>query len=298
MKHLDSNYESKIFKKNDISVIIVTYNSSHCVEQAIHSVSDSKITIVVDNASTDDTRDVVNRYNCLLIENNENLGFGSACNLGASSSNTEFVLFLNPDASLAPNALNRLLNAAVENPDAVAFGPLSELPPESNVDLANLEALRRAQSRAKVNQSKIELNDYTEVESLSGMALMCRRTAFEKIGGFDENFFLYFEDEDLCCRLRELGPLIKVNKARAFHLNGTGVRLNLKRRFAKYRHYGHARVYFSKKHNRSFNRFPTAFEQMLKAFAALLIAKPQHAAQHLGRATGYLEGCSSIPSHD
>jgi GT2 family glycosyltransferase len=251
-----------------ISVIVVTYNSAHCVGHALAAAPSAEL-IVVDNASSDDTIEQVKTFSCSLVANDRNLGFGAACNQGARSATREFLLFLNPDAVLAPDAVELLLAAAASRPDAVAFGPRHELPGRGNVQAPS--GLR-------------------EVQFLSGAALLCRKSAFDKVGGFDETFFLYFEDEDLCLRLAECGPLIEVADAVVLHHPGKGARLDARQRFAKYRHYGHSRAHFSRKHGRRFAFGLAALEQAAKGLVATVRADHGRAAQHYGRAVGYVEG--------
>jgi len=252
-----------------ISVIVVTYNSAHCVGHALAAAPPAVELIVVDNASSDDSIKLARTFPCTLIANDRNLGFGAACNQGARIATGEFLLFLNPDAVLAPDAVDLLLAAAASRLDAVAFGPRHELP-----------AVANAQAPSGIR----------EVRFLSGAALLIRRSAFDKVGGFDETFFLYFEDEDLCLRLAECGPLIEVADAVVLHHPGKGARLDARQRFAKYRHYGHSRAYFSRKHGRRFAFGLAALEQAAKGLVATVRADHGRAAQHYGRAVGYVEG--------
>ncbi len=270
-----------------ITVITITYNSAHCVARALTSAAGAAEFIIVDNASTDGSIGATEPFGCKVIANDGNVGFGVACNQAARLATSEFLLFLNPDAVLAPKAIERMLATAERFPNAVAFGPRHELPLDHEVDVTYQKRLARARNRGAKDQA---IAGTREVRSLSGAALLCRRSTFAAVGGFDEKFFLYFEDEDLCRRLAQHGPLICADDATVFQLPGTGANLNWHQHFMKYRRYGRSRIYFSKKHGVRFKCALQALEQTAKGVAAFARSDRALAAQHFGRAVGYIEG--------
>ncbi len=125
---------------------------------------------------------------------------------------------------------------------------------------------------------------------LSGAALFVRKQLYDEVGGFDERFCLYFEDTDLSARLAAKGDLMQIAGACFVHNIGQSSRLSLGDEFRKYRHYGNSRVYYSSKYDQRFNRSREALSQGLKAIHRLLLGRTRLAAQHLGRAVGYVEG--------
>lgn len=272
-----------------VSVVTVTYNSDHCVARALASVPDALERIVVDNASADRSCEVAAPLASAIIRNARNVGFGAACNKGATQARGEFLLFLNPDATLASHALERLVAAARAFPQAVAFGPRGEFPQPADVEADVRATLTRAQDRQRSVGAPAP-GGFRDMSSLSGAALLCRTSVFRDVGGFDEGFFLYFEDEDLCRRLAGRGTLILDADAVYYHLPGTGARLTPRQRFAKYRHYGHARVRFGRKYATGFRPLGAAIEQAAKGVFAFLTADVARSAQHFGRAVGYFEG--------
>lgn len=251
-----------------VTAILVTYNSSHCIASALASLPRDVVSIVVDNGSRDRTVEIASSFAGRVLPLGKNHGFGYACNAGAALAATEFVLMMNPDSLVEGGAIAALLQAADLHPDAVAFNPI----------------LPRSASAEPVSSAA---EDRT-VDKLSGAAMLIRKRAFDEVGGFDPGFFLYFEDEDLSFRLAQKGRLLQVGAARIVHSIGRSSALTLADEFRKYRNYGRSRVYFSDKHNRRFNRFFEACEQALKALHRAAIGRPRLAAQHLGRAVGYL----------
>lgn len=185
-----------------VSVVLVTFNSGHVIERAIRSLPSGVEVVVVDNASTDDSLELAGAAGASCIRNPHNIGFGRASNLGAAQSRREFILFLNPDAMLRPNAVEFMIAAALRHPDAGAVGP-------KLIDGDERSVWRYASVLQPMPHG--ETRHPTEPEAaccmplLTGAALLCRRAAFEEVRGFDENIFLYHEDDDLCLRLTRAG---------------------------------------------------------------------------------------------
>jgi hypothetical protein len=176
--------------------------------------------VVVDNASTDGSAESVRARDpeALLIANRDNLGFARACNQGWRASRAPHVLFLNPDAEVTPGAVETLVSLLESRPAVGAAGPRTRgsdgtIQVSTGPDLMPLAELR--QRRLVLGVARREAHALAEAEALharehepawvSGSCLVVRRAALEAVGGFDERFFLYEEDADLCRRLREAG---------------------------------------------------------------------------------------------
>ncbi|WP_298840312.1 glycosyltransferase family 2 protein [uncultured Roseobacter sp.] len=201
-----------------VTIITVCYNSLAVLPAMLDSVPDGTPVILVDNASsdTDALQQLADNHAATLLLNAENVGFGSACNRGAAKAETEFVLFLNPDAKLQPGALDKLIGAAEKYPEASAFNPRI-------LDSKEGQSFRRGSKIRPAERLKGPLpTGDCEVSVLAGSAIFCRRALFEKIGGFDPAIFMYHEDDDLSFRLREHGPLMYCHEAQVVHLSGHG----------------------------------------------------------------------------
>ncbi|MFZ2468744.1 glycosyltransferase family 2 protein [Parvibaculum sedimenti] len=204
--------------ERNINVIIVTFNSAAVVRDAVRSLPRGMNVIVVDNASADQSVLVAGAEGARCITCDSNIGFGRASNLGAARSSAEFILFLNPDAVLGEHALEAMYRAAMRFPDAAIVGPRL-------IDGEGRTCLRYSSILHPLSDDA--LNAPCEPEGvccmplLTGAALLCRRSAFEQVGGFDENIFLYYEDDDLCLRLRRAGwSLLYEPEAEVFHGSG------------------------------------------------------------------------------
>ncbi|MGB8888143.1 MAG: glycosyltransferase family 2 protein [Candidatus Korobacteraceae bacterium] len=224
------------------SAIVVTYNSTAaigaCLEALTHE--DCEI-VVVDNASQDDTvrrvEEFVAWHPVRLIANPENRGFGAAVNQGAHEAEGALFLILNPDAIAEPGAVAALLQCVQATQASAVGGALLA----SDGQPARGFAFRRIATLASLLCEVLLVNqlwpgnpvnrryrcldaDYSlqqEVEQPAGACLAVTRTAWESIGGFDEQFFpVWFEDVDLCKRLLDHGDKIFYCPAARFHHGG------------------------------------------------------------------------------
>lgn len=253
-----------------ITIVTVAYNSAGILGEMLASCPAGLPVIIVDNASgdRDRLRDITSGHGARLIENPENLGFGVACNIGADQADTEFLLFLNPDARLMPDTLDRLLAAAAAHPKAAAFNPL-----------VTNEA---GQPVIKRKSDLIPRTDYlprgapaqdTEVAMLHGSALLVRRQAFRQIGGFDPGIFLFYEDDDLAVRLRRnCGTLMIAPAARIEHAGGgSSAGPRLQGEAFKSWHMGYSRLYTMRKHRRPLARTRAVLHAFTRVLSPALI---------------------------
>jgi N-acetylglucosaminyl-diphospho-decaprenol L-rhamnosyltransferase len=209
-----------------VAVVTVSYNSADALGPFLESISIaglSPLALVVDNASPmiDLVREVVARAGAQLLELPENLGYGTAMNRGIASlpSSVRWVLVSNPDVLLHPGALGELVHAAGERPDAGAIGP-QILQPDGTVypSARRLPSLRVGIGHALFARA-LPRNPWTrryqadehpaEVSRdagwLSGACLLVVRSVFDQVHGFDEGYFMYFEDVDLGARISRHG---------------------------------------------------------------------------------------------
>jgi N-acetylglucosaminyl-diphospho-decaprenol L-rhamnosyltransferase len=232
-----------------VTVVSVCYNSMAVLPAMLASVPLGGPVVIVDNSPDADPAlaTLCDAHGVRLVRNEENLGFGVACNIGATWAATEFLLFLNPDATLALGALDQLVAAMDQYPKASAMNPrIAETDgrpyfKRRSVLLPRRDWLPRGWPGAD-----------REVPVLSGAALFVRRTAFEAVGGFDPQIFLYHEDDDLSIRLRrDCGTLMFVHGALATHQGGSSSSRSPEVAAFKGWHMGRSRVYAMRKHGMS-----------------------------------------------
>ncbi len=219
-------------KAADVAVVVVTHNSARHLAALRRSLSTSSTLparmLVVDNASTDDTVNSAVAAGFEVLETGSNDGFGAACNAGLGAVSNEFVLFCNPDVAPAPDALERLLSALMTTPRAAIAGAAFEDTYQARKfvritgqmvgflpkALSSRFPFRRYECRIEVDQSQ----DHVVVDYAVGAFILCRVAALRSVAGFDEQFFLYFEEDDLARRLGKCGWLtLLVSSARVGH---------------------------------------------------------------------------------
>jgi N-acetylglucosaminyl-diphospho-decaprenol L-rhamnosyltransferase len=217
-----------------IDAVVVSYNSRETLRQGVEPLLEvpGVEVIVVDNASTDGSLELVSDLPVRAIDAGRNGGFSFGCNRGMAAGNAPLVLFLNPDARIAPKDLDRMVAVLDAEPDVAVVGP--RLQDEEGCLIPSVRRCQRAASiwgqalflhrlfpRAKwANEISRQAEVYDGVvypEWISGACMLARREALEPIGGFDEGFFLYCEDMDLCARLRDEGWRVRYEPGAVVH---------------------------------------------------------------------------------
>lgn len=270
------------------SVVSVSYQSGNQLPTMLKSLPTGTPTVIVNNAP-DDPLDVLDSLDGgdqrTLINNTANAGFGTGCNIGADHTTSEFVLFLNPDAQLKPGCIQALEDAADTFPGAVAFNPAMTDERGRPLFKRGSVLLPRSKHLARGWPLKTE-----SVPVLNGAALFVRKSAFDKVGGFDDNIFLYHEDDDLSLRLADsVGNLMFVRQAEVTHQAGHSAPRSPEIAALKAYHMGRSRVYAARKHGQSFARLRSLLSACMQALnPAVLFSARKRAKQ-----TAFLKGVVS-----
>lgn len=271
-----------------VSVITVAYHSDEIIADMLQSLPIEADKIIINNSAPASPQlvELAATHQARLITNSRNQGFGAACNQGAQQSEREFLLFLNPDASLAADCIDRLVAAMDSRPDASAANPRIET---SRGD--SQHKYRSALLRPTEWTSRISPGQTQEVSVLQGSAMLVRRSDFIRIGGFDEQIFMYHEDDDLSIRLRkQAGPLLVVPAALARHKAGHSSPRTAAMAFAKGFHLGRSRVYALRKHGFRQPRLRCLTQAMLQLLNPISLVIPRKAMKSLGFLIGALQG--------
>ena len=218
----------------DITVIIASFHSRDKIFDCINSISKDVKIIVVENSNDENLKnEICSKYkNIECILSKENLGYGNANNLALSKTNTNYALIVNPDVVLSNNALKNFFLTVKKIPNFGILAPISK--------------------NEKYQNFNIDIDkNLKEVETVKGFAMFLNMKNFQKIGFFDSNFFLYFEEIDLCKRLKKnnskifIDPTIKVS-----HLGGTSHNSEIEKPMELSRnwHWMWSTFYFHKKH--------------------------------------------------
>ena len=228
--------------RQNLSVIIVSYKSEHVIENCINSIDSEIEIIVIDNSGNDQLKEKIeSKYknvNCILSK--ENLGMGAGNNLGIKKVNKDFVLILNPDVTLEKSSIDEMILASKEIENFGIIAPLSDKNEYPNY------TLKKGDNYDPIKPFK--------VKSVDGYAMLLNLKKLKKIDDFyffDENFFLYLENDDLCKRLDENDKDIYiVPKSKIHHLGGKAVDPKYKNEIEYIRnwHWMWSKFYFNKKH--------------------------------------------------
>jgi len=229
---------------HDLTIITVCYNSSSILPDLLASVPENVAVILVNNSPGDRLDHFVSDRVRVIISD-RNVGFGVACNLGASNVGTQYILFLNPDTRLQSGAIDALMQGAKNHPGASAFNPVLT---DSDGKIRNKRRSILLPRGHRLSAQAVQCDGVVPV--LTGAALMVRTDAFSHVGGFDSAIFLYHEDDDLSIRLETLGPLRIVEAAKVKHEGGHGSGDRIASASIKAFHMGQSRVYAMRKHNR------------------------------------------------
>lgn len=212
-----------------ISVIIVSFNCRDLLLDCLKSLYNSSFknfeVIVSDNGSSDGTEEVIKKIfpSVVFWKNGKNLGFGAACNAGAKNSSGDILLFLNPDTQVKRESLQVLSTFFSKNKDVAVVGAKLLWPEGSFQDsykrffspfFSVLELFefhyyfKNNLLNSKVNYDFELFNEPREVDFVIGAAMAVERNIFFELSGFDEDFFMYFEEIDLCKRIKKRGGKI------------------------------------------------------------------------------------------
>lgn len=231
-----------------VSIIIVNYNGKQFLPKLIESIkaqifNDKLEIIIVDNHSSDDSSEFIkNNYSeIILIENTSNRGHSEACNQGAKVAKGNYLYFVDNDSYLEKNCIHELLETFNKKKDCGIVGGMvkdygSNYIQEIgvNIDIFGYSISNIGSPLGIFVEDKNQFNEIFETFSVSSCGLLIPKDLFLKVGGFDQKYFMYKDDLDLCWRIQLIGYKIYVNpRAKIYHkmgvtLGGTVLSLNEK----------------------------------------------------------------------
>ena len=272
----------------DISVIIVTFNSENDIYNCLKSVYDQTkdLTfeiIIVDNASSDNTNHIVEKHfpEVKLIINNSNIGYSKSNNKAVSVSNGEYLFFLNPDCILLNNCIEELLVEYKIEPRTGIIGPKllntdgslqlsAGFIPKLSTTIFELWRLDIFLPKNLFGYRYVPNNTVIkkEVGWVTGACFLIKKSLFEAINGFDENFFMYLEDVDLCQRINNM-------KKKIFFTTNTSVihhkaQSSKQNRFVAKQASYQSKIYFYEKNNGLSKKYILKLFIIISAYLELL----------------------------
>ena len=265
--------------RQNLSAVIVTLKSENVIHECIKSINQNIPIIVVENSNNQRFKeDLESQYkNLKCILSKSNIGMGAGNNIGIKSAKTDYVYILNPDATLEPNTLDEIFLASKKIPEFSILSPI-------NVDL-NFPNYKKS--------SKEKYSPF-QVEYVDGFSMLLNKKKFKDNIYFDENFFLYLENNDLCLRVNKAGgsifivPTAKINHGGAKTVDSKHKNeVELSRNW----HWIWSKFYFSKKHfgflKATMECLPTYISSILKFLFYLLINNNFKKKIYFNRASGF-----------
>lgn len=258
----------------DLTVIITTFKSDLKIENCLNSINSQIKVIIVENSQSESFKiNIEKKYKnveCILPE--ENLGYSKANNLGLSKVKTQYALILNPDTVLESEAINNFFEFTKNYEDFAIVGPNQDEQIKNNLKATPFE-----------------------VKKIKGYAMFLNLSKFTNIGFFDENFFLYFEEIDLCTRVIQIKEKIYVDpNIQVLHFGGASVdhkfsdEVELNRNW----HWMWSRFYYNRKHSNYFFALilmlPKLFSSFLKILIYSFIFKTKKRKIYLMRLSGLI----------
>ena len=276
--------------RQTLTIVIVTFKSEKVIDNCIKSISDQIKIIVVDNSNDQKFKDSLEKKyeNVECILSSSNLGMGSGNNLGLYNVKTDYALILNPDVILQKNTISEIINESKKIESFAVLAPLSEDDKYTNYKI-------KQEDKKNINN----LNPF-KVKSVDGFAMLLNLKEINQIDDFrnkkyfDENFFMYLENDDFCKRLSQCNQNIYIiPKSKIKHLGAKAVsdeyayEVELSRNW----HWIWSRFYYNKKHSgflyALINGLPVFLSATAKVLFYFFINKKKKQI-YLQRCRGYL----------
>jgi|TARA_B110000211_G_scaffold225569_1_gene277968 N-acetylglucosaminyl-diphospho-decaprenol L-rhamnosyltransferase len=271
----------------DLTIIITTFKSEDKIESCLDSIDPSIKVIVIENSNNKKFQNFIeNKYlntECILA--NENLGYGKANNIGLKKAKTKYCLVLNPDTILEKDAIRNFYFSVEKNKNFYIIAPL------------------QVKDEFSKNNNFTNGSTFLEAKHVEGFAMFLNMEKFSDIGFFDENFFLYLEEIDLCKRVKDKNGVILVNNnIKIFHFAGKSVKNTFSYQVELTRnwHWMWSLFYYNKKHSNYFYALilvsPKFISALFKVFIYRLIFKKKKSEIYSKRLSGLYSAIIGKPS--
>ena len=246
---------------NNLTFIIVTFKSDHIIHECIESLPKNSNIIIIENSNNIEFKKKLEaKYSKINVIAQENTGMGSANNKGIKLCKTDYAFVINPDVKFYDNTMSELITLSSKYNDYSILAPISD-----DIKYPNYKIMNK--------KIKNDNPDFLNVDSVDGYAMLINKNKFNDNIYFDENFFLYLENDDLCLRKKKENNKIYVaKKAKIQHLGGKSHSPVYEKEieFSRNWHWMWSKFYFNKKHY-SYSKailigFPTLINSMIKLF--------------------------------
>ena len=260
---------------NEITFVIVTYKSESIIQDCLNTLPSESKKIIVENSNNINLgKDLKLKYDNIEIILSENIGMGAGNNIGLKSCKTKYAYILNPDTKLNNNTIKNLIYGLNKISDFTIASPLNDDPNFPNY---------------KINNPEQKNLNILSVDSIDGFSMLIDLEKFSNKNFFDENFFLYLENDDLCRRVKNRNENIYIIKNSLInHTGGISKKKNLE--YLRNWHWMWSKFYFNKKHYGFFSAFSkiffNLFSSLFKSIFYLIIFNHHKKKIHQMRVSG------------
>ena len=224
---------------DDITFIIVTYQSEHIVKNCLDSLPRGSKKIIIENSSNINLyKELKAKYDNIEVILSSNMGMGAGNNIGLKACKTSYAYVLNPDTKFHDDTLKNLIETLNNINDFTLVSPLND-----NKNFPNYK---------KSNLSTKTAENILSVDSIDGFSMLFNLKKFKNQNFFDENFFLYLENDDLCLRIKKREELIYIVTNSLINHKGS-ISINDKLEYLRNWHWMWSKFYFNRKHYGYFN---------------------------------------------
>lgn len=235
----------------DITFIIVTYQSENIINNCLESLPKVSKKIIVENSNNINLgKQLKAKYDNIEVINSKNIGMGAGNNIALKACKTNFAYVLNPDTKLNENTMDKLIETLNDVSDFTLASPIN--------DNENIPNYKKVEIKKDINKNILS------VGSIDGFSMLFNLKKFDDKKFFDENFFLYLENDDLCMRVKNKKESIYII-TNAFINHKGSISNNTKLEYLRNWHWMWSKFYFNKKHYGFFNAINKTFLNFISA---------------------------------
>ena len=270
-----------------ITVIIVLYNSSEVIFECLKTLNNFQI-IIVDNGKNSKILEKLKlKENIQIVSPGRNIGMGRGANFAFNSIKSEFFLLLSPDTKIDENSISKLLSTALNYDDCAIAAPLNVTDPDSyGVLPEKRELYEKNKNQIHINLEKINKRPEGEicVDVTKGCVLLVRSKFFEKVGGFSEKYFLFWEEVDLCKKFIRNNYTIIVNPSSiAHHTEGTSSKMNIENLFLRSFHHEISPLYYFEIKKNSLFLYKNILKYLFRTITYFLILNLKNSLKNFSK---------------
>jgi len=254
-----------------ITVLIISYKSIAKLEKCLSTIGKNNEIIIIENSDNSELKDTIEKKykNCKVIINNNNLGYGAAANIGFKEINSQFALLLNTDTIINETQIKEIENEILNSGDDFALAsPIYD----DLIDFSKNNEFDKNLTKVELNYD--EKNNRTKVEVIKGCSLIINFNKFQNKQLFDDNYFFFYEEIDLCKRVKDMSKNIYVfNKVKITHGSNCTINSDADLYYGDFRNWNYywSSFYYHKKHHGYFYSFLMHSSKLIRFFISFII---------------------------